>query len=179
MARVEDINERMAEMDMEEEENAELIFDDEAEDVSNKFETCLVGRFLTDKSLNDRAMKSKIADIWHPARGINIKDLKPGIYLFPFYHGDDMEWVLNGGPWSFDSAMLVLSKIGIGENPLEVPLFKLQFWIQLFGVPAGLMTEAAGTQLGNFFGSFISYDPNNNSSICRECMRIKISIDVR
>lgn len=41
------------------------------------------------------------------------------------------------------------------------------------------MTEAAGRQLGNFFGLFVSYDPNNNSSIWRECMRLKISIDVR
>lgn len=41
------------------------------------------------------------------------------------------------------------------------------------------MTESAGKQLGDFFGSFLLYDPNNNSSIWRECMRIKIKIDVR
>lgn len=129
--------------------------------------------------MNVRAMKSKVADIWSPARGISIKDIKPGVFLFQFYHADDMDWVFNGGPWSFDDAMLVLSKIGGGEDPLEVPLSNMQFWIQLFGVPAGLMTEIAGKQLGNFFGTFVSYDPNNNSSIWRECMRIKISIDVR
>lgn len=179
MARVDDINARMASMGIEDEENSELVFDEEAEDQSNKFETCLVGRFLTEKGLNFRVMKSKIADIWRPARGMTVKDLKPGLFLFQFYHIDDMEWVLNGGPWSFDNAMLVLSKINVGEDPLEVPLFSLQFWIQLFGVPSGLMTEAAGKQLGNFFGSFIAYDPNNNTSIWRECMRIKISIDVR
>lgn len=179
MARVDDINARMASMGIEDEENSELVFDEEAEDQSNKFETCLVGRFLTEKGLNFRVMKSKISDIWRPARGMTVKDLKPGLFLFQFYHIDDMEWVLNGGPWSFDNAMLVLSKINVGEDPLEVPLFSLQFWIQLFGVPSGLMTEAAGKQLGNFFGSFIAYDPNNNTSIWRECMRIKISIDVR
>lgn len=179
MARMEDINERLAGMGIEDEENAELVFDEEAEDTSNKFEMCLVGRFLTEKALNVRAMKSKIADIWRPARGINIKDLRPGVYLFQFYHVDDMEWVFNGGPWTFDGTMIVLSKIGMGEDPLEVPLFHLQFWIQLFGIPSGLMTETVGTQLGNFFGSFVMYDPNNNSSIWRECMRIKISFDVR
>lgn len=179
MARVDDINVQMAGMGIDNEENTELIFDEEAEDVSNKFQMCLVGHFLTEKNLNVRAMKSKLADIWHPARGINIKDLRPGVYLFQFYHVDDMDWVMNGGPWTFDNVMLVLGKINAGEDPLEVPLFKLQFWIQLYGVPSGLMTEAAGIQLGNFFGSFISYDPNNNSSIWHESMRIKISVDVR
>lgn len=91
MARVEDINDRMATMRIEDEENEGLCFGDEAEEVSNKFELCLVGRFLTEKNLNIRAMKSKLADIWRPVRGINIKDLKPGIFLFQFYHIDDMQ----------------------------------------------------------------------------------------
>ncbi|XP_074339573.1 uncharacterized protein LOC141677486 isoform X2 [Apium graveolens] len=124
-------------------------------------------------------MKSQLADVWRPTRGINIKDLKPGIFLFQFYHMDDLEWVLNGGPWTFDGGMLVLSKIGNGEDPLGVPLVNLQFWIQLVGVPSGLIMEAAGKQLGDFFGSFIAYDPINNTSIWRDFMRIKISIDVR
>lgn len=99
MARVEDIDERLASMGIEDEENEELVFGDEVEEITNKFELCLVGRFLTEKSLNVRVMKSKLADVWRPVRGINIKDLKPGIFLFQFYHVDDMQWVLNGGPW--------------------------------------------------------------------------------
>lgn len=58
MARVEDINEGMAGLGIDDEENTELIFDEEAEDVSNKFETSLVGRFLTEKGLNVRTMKT-------------------------------------------------------------------------------------------------------------------------
>lgn len=64
-------------------------------------------------------------------------------------------------------------------DPLEIPLFELSFWVQLSGLPNGFMTESVGKQLGDFFGSFLSYDPNNNSSIWRECMRIRIKIDVR
>lgn len=41
------------------------------------------------------------------------------------------------------------------------------------------MTEAIGKQLGNFFGSFVQYDSNNNSSIWREYMRLCIKVDVR
>lgn len=41
------------------------------------------------------------------------------------------------------------------------------------------MSETVGKQLGNFFGEFLLYDVKNNTSIWRECMRVKIRIDVR
>lgn len=97
MARMEDLANRMEEINIEDEENEEFIFADDVVEAMNKFELCLVGRFLTEKNLNTRAMKSKMADIWRPAQGINIKDLKPGIFLFQFYHVDDLNWVTEGG----------------------------------------------------------------------------------
>lgn len=76
--------------------------------------------------------------------------------MFQFYHIDDLQWVLNGGPWSFDGAMLIFNTISDGEDPLKVPLFELQFWIQIHGLPTGFMSETVGKQLGNFFGSYLS-----------------------
>lgn len=108
-----------------------------------------------------------------------IKEIKTGAFLFQFYHKDDLQWVYKGGPWSFDNAMLVLNTISVGEDPLKVPLVELQFWVHIHGLPMGLMTEKVGKQLGDFFGTFLSYDPNNNISIWRESMRIKILVDVR
>lgn len=97
MANLEDINNQFAVMNVEDEENAKLIITDGVEEDSNKFELCLVGRFLTEKNINMRAMKTKLADVWRPARGINIKDIKPDVFMFQFYHADDMAWVQNGG----------------------------------------------------------------------------------
>lgn len=84
MASVEDLDAQMADMDIEAEENEELCFDEEVEELSNKFDLCLVRRLLTEKNINTKAMKSKMADIWRPAIGINIKELKNGVFLFQF-----------------------------------------------------------------------------------------------
>ncbi|XP_074327265.1 uncharacterized protein LOC141665185 [Apium graveolens] len=111
--------------------------------------------------------------------GINIKELETGIFLFQFFHKEDKAWVMNGGPWSFDNAMLLIEEIPEGEEPLKVPLWTLNMWIQIYDLPSGFMTEAVGVQLGNFFGTYITYDNKNNSSIWREYMRIKVRIDVR
>lgn len=82
MATVDDIDVQMAELDIDAEENDELCFDEEIEEVSNRFELCLVGRFLTEKNINIKAMRLKLADVWKPAIGINIKELKNGLFLF-------------------------------------------------------------------------------------------------
>lgn len=59
-----------------------------------KYDLCVVGRFLTERSVNARAMKTKLADVWRPAMGINIREIDQGIFMFQFYHREDMNWVL-------------------------------------------------------------------------------------
>lgn len=179
MARYQDLEAQMADMNIEDEENEGFVFEGDVEEEVNKYELCLIGRFLTEKSINTRAMKTKMADIWKPTMGINIKELEQGIYLFQFYHKEDMIWVQNGGPWTFENAMLCTDVIPPGEDPLKVPLWFLNIWIQLHDLPSGFMSESVGKQLGNFFGEFLLYDEKNNTSIWRECMRVKIKIDVR
>lgn len=127
MATGDDLDVQMAELDITNEENEELIFDDEVQEDGNKFELCLVGRFLTEKNINLRAMQTKLADLWRPAMGITIKMLIPGIYLFQFYQIEDIGWVMNNGPWTFDNAMLVTNVIQAGENPTKVALYEVDF----------------------------------------------------
>ncbi|KAL8093379.1 hypothetical protein AgCh_035304 [Apium graveolens] len=121
---MEDIEMQLAELDIENEENEELVFDEGVEEESNHFELCLFGRFLSEKNNSEKAMKSKLADLWKPAMGINIKSIKEGLYLFQFYHKDDLNWVINNGPWTFDNVLLVSNIIKAGEDPTKVPLSK-------------------------------------------------------
>lgn len=79
----------------------------------------------------------------------------------------------------FDNAMMILEEIAAGEDPLKVSLWFLNIWIQIHDLPMGFMMQTVGKQLGNFFGVFLEYDSKNNSSIWRECMRVRIWLDVR
>lgn len=72
-----------------------------------------------------------------------------------------------------------MNTIKPGEDPRKVPLVEVDFWIQIHDLPVGYMSKAVGKQLGNFFGSFLQYESNNNSSIWWEFMRLKVCIDVR
>ena len=116
----EGIEERMAGLEIDDEENEAFVLEGDIDENVNRYELCLVGRLLTEKNVNTKIMKSKIADVWRSAMGLNIKDLEYGLFMFQFYRKEDMQWVLKGGPWSFDNSMLALETVTAGENPANV-----------------------------------------------------------
>lgn len=79
----------------------------------------------------------------------------------------------------FDNAMMALEPVPGNGDPVQTPLWHVNIWIQIHDLLMNFMTEAVGRQLGNFFGVFLEYDAKNNTSIWRECMRLRIRLDVR
>lgn len=126
-----------------------------------------------------KAMRSRLADVSKPGMGINIREIASGIFLFQFFHVKDLQWVMKGGPWSFDNTMLMIQPIPPGGQPIKVPLWHLRMWIQIHDLRSGLMSEVVGKQLANFFGEFLEYDSKNNNSIWRKYMRVRVILDVR
>jgi len=64
-----------------EERGIELLEDDVPQE-NNEYRYCLVGRFLTDRVVHFISMRSTIASIWRPNKGVCIKDLGAEIYVF-------------------------------------------------------------------------------------------------
>lgn len=138
----------------------------------------LVGRFLADKPVRTHIMRARLSGVWRPGKGVTIQEIEPGLFLFQFYHKLDYQRILNGGPWSFDNYMLVLSPLPVGVRPDMVQLNRLSIWVQIYGLPAGFMTQLVGETLGNFVGEFLEYDPNNNNGFWRNYMRVRVRLDV-
>ncbi|KAH1198788.1 hypothetical protein GmHk_18G052294 [Glycine max] len=82
--------------------------ENQADDTPN-LSLCLVGRFLTDRTIR--------IPIVRPKKGVSIKEVDKGIFLFQFFHPINVKNVLKGGPWSFDKHFLLLSVIRGRENP--------------------------------------------------------------
>lgn len=90
-----------------------------------------------------------------------------------------MEAAVKGGPWTFDNHLLVLGRMQVGVPLQNIPLYHVEFWVQVFNLPVGFMTELVGKLLGNLIGEFVEHDSTNNSSIWHNCMSIQVKIDVR
>ncbi|XP_058752391.1 uncharacterized protein LOC131625555 [Vicia villosa] len=92
---------------------------------------------------------------------------------------ETLDLPMQGGPWTFDSHLLILEKVRIGVQIESIPLFHVDFWVKIHNLPAGMMIERLGRAMENFIGEFVEYDKNNNTSFWREYMRIRVKIDVR
>ncbi|XWS62033.1 hypothetical protein CRYUN_Cryun07bG0176100 [Craigia yunnanensis] len=115
-------------MSLEEEEEAGLMLEDISDEAAvTDFQWCLAGQFLTDRVINLMAMKNTLASIWRPVKGSYIKELSLTLFLFQFFHELDIDRVVNKGPWIFNQHLLITSRLKVGDNPSQIPLFFSDF----------------------------------------------------
>ncbi|MBA0763204.1 hypothetical protein Gotri_012694, partial [Gossypium trilobum] len=50
--------------------------------------------------------------------------------------------VIDGNPWTFNKHILVLCKRKSGEDPLRVPLYSVDYWVQIHDLTMGLMSKS-------------------------------------
>ncbi|KAL8465081.1 hypothetical protein ACS0TY_034541 [Phlomoides rotata] len=81
------------------EEEVELLLDEvEGSEGGGPNDLCLVGRFITQQTVSVPSMKNTLSTIWRPMRGVSIKPIGEGRFLFQFYHVLDVKRILNGSP---------------------------------------------------------------------------------
>jgi hypothetical protein len=156
--------------------NFELEEDDTVQD---DVTLCLVGRFLHDRPVKFNNMKVRLAEVWRPVKSMSVKEASQGRYLFKFFHPLDIEAVIKGGPWTFDNFTLIVERLKVGVPLHDIPLFHVNFWVQIYNILVGMMLEKVGKGLANYIGEFLEYDKNNNTSFYRQYMRVKVRVDVR
>ncbi|KAH1055289.1 hypothetical protein J1N35_033354 [Gossypium stocksii] len=117
----------LASLSIEEEEEAVTIpLGLEGPDGRVSYEHCLVGSFLTSNVINFPSIKVTLANVWHPIGGVSIFELNEGRYLFRLYHKVDVDRIEAGGPWTFNSHLLVIHSLRGREDPM-VPLVTIDF----------------------------------------------------
>lgn len=72
----------------------------------------------------------------------------------------------------------MLRRLKDGDQPENVVLNHVNYWIQVHDVPCGFMTEWIAEQIGNSLGTFVQNDPNNFGGNWKSYMRIREAIDV-
>lgn len=73
---VQQMEDDFARIRLEDEEDGGLMYEENQEDLS-EIDTrwCLVGRFLTESTIDFQAMQNKMASLWRPGRGMYVKEL--------------------------------------------------------------------------------------------------------
>ncbi|KAL0347998.1 UNVERIFIED_CONTAM: hypothetical protein Sangu_1027600 [Sesamum angustifolium] len=89
---------------------------------------------------------------------MDLKPLEGNRFLLKFNHTMDHNRVLEGCPWSFQKNLLVLSTVGLNENPQDVNLDWVVFYVHVHGLPLSKMSEAMAKFIGNQLGRFVDVD---------------------
>ena len=79
----------------------------------SKIESCnlsLIGKLLTCKPFNKKAAKNILRRAWGLEEKVHIIEVGANLFQFKFDTEFDLERILNGGPWSFDNQLLMLTR---------------------------------------------------------------------
>lgn len=140
---------------------------------------CLVGSFLTNRKINFQAMQDTLSSIWRPVKGVYMEETNiPNLFMFKFFHELDVQRVLNDGPWTFNNQALMVKRLELGERLSDIKLSELYIWVQVYELPVGFNSEFILKSIGNYIGNYIQSDPKNFQSIWRQCLRIKVALNV-
>uniref|UniRef100_A0A803Q5E5 DUF4283 domain-containing protein n=1 Tax=Cannabis sativa TaxID=3483 RepID=A0A803Q5E5_CANSA len=168
-----------AEINIEGEEEGILI-EDEAEGDELVFDDrwCLIGRFLTGRSIDFDAKRHLMASLWQPGKGVYVKELETNLYLFQFYHELHIQSVIDGSPWTFNKFPLVFHRLKSGENPRAIHIHKLDMWVQIHDLRSGFMMDKVVRSAGGYIGTYVKSDPKNFNGIWRDYLRVRATIDI-
>ncbi|KAM6543198.1 hypothetical protein CsatB_007645 [Cannabis sativa] len=162
-------------------EESEVVLDYDTNDQTEKDyddRWCLVGRFLTERSIDFDAMQHLLASLWQPGKGMFVKELDTNRYLFQFYHEIDIKSVIDRSPWTFNKFLLVFTRLKPGENPRLVALNEVDFWVQLHDLRSGFRTATVAKDVANYIGKFVESDEKNFLGLWRDFLRVRVTIDV-
>lgn len=123
-------------------------------------------------------MQNVLASLWRPKEGVEIHDLGGRRFSFVFFHVLDIQKVIEGGPWTFEQNLLVYHKLEEKEDPHLVPLNKMDIWVQIYDLPAGMLSERILQSIGNYVGVFVKTEPMNTNVVWKMYVRIRVTMDI-
>ncbi|XP_024163966.1 uncharacterized protein LOC112170932 [Rosa chinensis] len=136
----------------------------------------IVGRLLGPKT-RFLGFKGTISSIWRIKSRLTIQDASDR-FLFQFEREADKNRALHGGLWFYRNKKLMLSGYD-GVGPMEaVPLWSLETWVAVKGLPVGMRNEVGLTLIGSTIGQVIRFD---QTALRRreEEQRIQVTLDTR
>ncbi|KAK5824816.1 hypothetical protein PVK06_019600 [Gossypium arboreum] len=102
-------------------------------------------------------MRNILAELWHPLEGVSITEIEEKRIMFRFYNEIDLKRVMDEIPSFFNMHLIIFHRLTRGEDPVQIPLFHANFWVQIHSLLLGFMSEGMARYFRNFIREFIEY----------------------
>ena len=107
---------------------------------------------------------------------LTIIDVGDGLFQFKFALENQLRWVMDNGPWSFDDQLLVLRKWEKGTTARSVSFPVIPISFQVWGLPFDLINEEAGMDIRKGLGHVVEVDSKALASEQAGFLQIRIEI---
>ncbi|XVF58147.1 hypothetical protein PTKIN_Ptkin07bG0039800 [Pterospermum kingtungense] len=111
--------------------------------------------------------------------GLNIQDMGHHVFFFQFEDILERDRVLIKQPWAFNKSLLVLQEFDGLKAVGDLVFHHCPFWVQIIGLPCGLMSERIGIVIGETLGEVEEVDLDENYKAWGKALRVRIQLDLR
>lgn len=162
-------------------EEEDLDFSGELDELIKEVRWLGLFRVYTTKPYSHAALFSAMRFAWAAANEVTFKVLEPNLFLVQFHCPGDWNRVMEGGPWLFRGAPVVLTEYDGFSSVKDYNLDKIPFWVRVQGVLDGLMkrrdlVEKVAKKVGEPPIVVIVTDGMINPATY---LRARVSVDIR
>lgn len=153
----------------------DLTINDDQETTLTDF--TLVGRLITLKRVNHKAIHAVLQSVWNLGKNVVIKNIDINTITRTFKFETYRDKVLKMGPWAIKGATHNLIKWPSNLNLHELDFTQCLFWVQVHNVPPNRMNEGNVATIETTIGKFIRLDNTSPIRQAKSFFRVQILVD--
>jgi hypothetical protein len=138
----------------------------------------LVGKIISQKTQHNQTVHAALVKAWFFANPFSFAVLGPNLFLFKFSDQTHLTRILSN-VWNVNGSLLAIQAWNPTATIMDLPLFKVPFWIQIHGLPLQNMTLKNAIAIGKGLGQFLKVEDNSGETVAfRSYLKVLVSIDV-
>ncbi|KAL3654750.1 hypothetical protein CASFOL_001485 [Castilleja foliolosa] len=141
-------------------------------------ESTLIARILSPKAININAFKNSILKAWNPIGKTTTNSLGENTLAFVFENEKDIYKIMNS-TWTFRDHHICIAKWSMDKALPEVDLYKISFWVHVYGLPVSYTNLETAKSIGGILGKFLKADLESPNARWKKSLRMQVECDTK
>ena len=89
-----------------------------------------------------------------------------------------MDWIMRGGPWSFDNQLLLLQRWKKGMTVGNIKMESASLWVQIWDAPFDTISSQVTREVGSRLGTVKEVERRNKKDDINMFMRVQVALPI-
>lgn len=133
---------------------------------------------LVGRSVSFSYMQNKLVQLWRPVGRMDCLDLSYGVFLVHFLSKEDLDLVLEKGPWFIGDFFLSLKPWEPFFKPSTANVSSIAVWVRLNELPIELYETEVLKHIGESLGKVLRIDAHTAMEARGKYAQLCIQVDI-